>query len=168
MQEGGVSLVLELTAFKCHFVFKQVSIDSQVMTKSSFSGYYSVLSHYPSLGGSLGLQEMVDVPKLESLRVQAAARRITDNGLENERICQFEVPGGGECRDEACGDIHLSLLRVEPHDEEVARYVCGDRNVAQMVQALQATRTRRPEASFDERVKEAWASTRGQWTRDKT
>jgi hypothetical protein len=25
------------------------------------------------------------------------------------------VPGGGECRDEACGDIHLSLLQVEPH-----------------------------------------------------
>jgi hypothetical protein len=42
-------------------------------------------------------------------------------------------------------------------DEETARYLCGDRNVAQMVQALQAARTRRPEAGFDERVKEAWA-----------
>ena len=112
MQEGGVSLVLELTAFKCHFVLKQVSNNSQVMTKSSFSAYNSVLSHYPSLGGSLGLQEMVDMPKLESLKVLAIAQRITD---KNGRICQFEVPGGGECRDEACGDIHLSLLRVEPH-----------------------------------------------------
>ena len=53
-------------------------------------------------------------------------------------------------------------------DEEVARYLCGDRNVAQMVQALQAARTRRPEASIDERVKEVWASTRGQWSQDKT
>jgi len=167
MQEGGVSLVLELTAFKCHFVFKQVSNRSQVMTKSSFSAYNSVLSHYPSLGGSLGLQEMADMPNLESLRVLATARRMTDNGFENGRICQFEVPGGGECRDEACGDIHLSLLQVEPHDEEVARYLCGNRNVAQMVQALQAARTRRPETSFDERVKEAWASTRDQWTQDK-
>jgi hypothetical protein len=33
--------------------------------------------------------------------------------------------------------------------------------VAQMVQALQAARTRRPEATFDERVTEAWASMRG-------
>ncbi len=53
-------------------------------------------------------------------------------------------------------------------DEEIARYLCGDRNVAHMVQMLQAARTRRPEASFDERVKEAWTSIRGQWTRDKT
>jgi hypothetical protein len=115
MQEGGVSLVLELTAFKCHFVFKQVSNRSQVMTKSSFSAYNSVLSHYPSLGGSLGLQEMADMPNLESLRVLATARRMTDNGFENGQICQFEVPGGGECRDEACGDIHLSRLQVELH-----------------------------------------------------
>jgi hypothetical protein len=179
------------------FVLKQVSNRSQAMTKSSFSAYNSVLSHYPSLGGSLGLQEMAEMPNLESLRVLAIARRMTDNGLENGRICQFEVPGCGECRDEACGDIHLSLLQVEPHgaprlitsclfrqaiilstrrglagiwsfftDEEVARYLCGNRDVAQMVQALQAARTRRPDASFDERVKEAWASTRGQWTQD--
>ena len=198
MQEGGVSFVLELTAFKCYSIFKQVSNKSQVTTKSSFSAYNSVLSHYPSLGGSLGLQEMADMPNLESLRVLATARRMTDNGLENGRICQFEVPGGGECRDEACGDVHLSQLQVEPHgaprliilclfqhaiilstrrglagyghfltDEEIAQYLRGNRNVAQMVQALQAARTRRPEASFDERVKEAWASTRGQWTQDK-
>jgi hypothetical protein len=100
------------------------------------------------------------MPNLESLRVLAAARRMTDNGLENARICQFEVPGGGECRDAACGDIHLSLLRVEPQDEETARCLCGDRHVAQMVQALQAARTRRPEATYDERVTEAWASMR--------
>ncbi len=108
-------LALELTAFKCHFVLKQVSNDSQVMTKSSFSAYNSVLSHYPSLGGSLGLQEMADMPDSEGLRVLAAARRMTNKGLENARICQFEVPGGGECRDAACGDIHLSLLQAEPH-----------------------------------------------------
>jgi hypothetical protein len=79
------------------------------MADSSFSAYNSVLSHYPSLGGgSLGLQDM---PNLESLRVLAAVRRMTDNDIKDARICQFEVPGGGECRDTACGDIHL---RVEP------------------------------------------------------
>ena len=178
---------LVLTAFK--YRFKQVTNRLQTKADSSFTAYNSVLSHYPSFGGgSLGLQEMADMPNLENLRVLAAARRMTDKGLENARICQFEVPGGGECRDAACGDIHLSILQVEPHgapcpitsclfcdaiilstrrgwrgcgrlftDEETARYLCGDRNVAQMVQALQAARTRRPEAGFDERVKEAWA-----------
>lgn len=46
-------------------------------------------------------------------------------------------------------------------DEEAARYLCGGRHVAQLVQALQAARTRRPEATFDERVTEVWASMRG-------
>jgi hypothetical protein len=43
-------------------------------------------------------------------------------------------------------------------DEETAQYLSGDQNVAQMVQALQAARTRRPDATFDERVKEIWTS----------
>jgi hypothetical protein len=114
MREGGVSACIEADSIQMSLVIKQV-LNSQVMTNSSFSAYNSVLSHYPSLGGSLGLQDMADMPNLKGLRVLAAARRMTDNGLENARICQFEVPGGGECRDAACGDIHLSLLRVEPH-----------------------------------------------------
>ncbi len=127
--------------------------------------------------------------------MQAAARRLSENQLENARICQFEVPGGGECRDADCGDRHLSQLEVEPNgaprpltlclsrdgpssyrlgavgvgvgafvfaDDETARYLCGDQNVAQMVQALQAARARRPEATFNGRVKEAWESMRVQ------
>ena len=48
-------------------------------------------------------------------------------------------------------------------DDETARYLCcGDQNVAQIVQALQAARARRPEATFNERVKEAWESMRVQ------
>jgi hypothetical protein len=167
------------------------------MADTSFTTYNSVLSHYPFLSGrSLGPQETADMPNLQSLRMQTAARRMTDNNLENARICQFEVPGGGECRNPACEDMHLSQLQVEPNgarrpvtllifamsssyrlggglvwgmvdlfaDEETAEYLCGDRNVVQMVQAVQAARTRRPEATFDERVKEAWANMRGLWT----
>jgi len=136
------------------------------MADSSFATYDSVLSHYPLLSArSLGQQEMADMPNLQNLRMQAAARRMTDNSSENARICQFEVPGGGECRDTTCGDIHLSQLQVEPNDEETAQYLCGDQNVAQLVQALQAARTRRPEATFDERVKEVWTRMRGLRTR---
>ena len=97
-------------------LFKQVSNRSQVMADSSFTTYDSVLSHYPLLSGrSLGQQEMAGIPNLQHLRLQTAARRMTDNSSENARICQFEVPGGGECRDAACGDVHLSQLEVEPN-----------------------------------------------------
>ena len=51
-------------------------------------------------------------------------------------------------------------------DDETARYLCGDQNVAQMIQALQAARARRPEATFNERVKEAWESMRVQASLD--
>ena len=83
---------------------------------SSFTAYNSVLSFYPFLSGrSLGPQEMGDRLNLKQLKIQAAARRLSENQLENARICQFEVPGGGECRDADCGDIHLSQLEAEPN-----------------------------------------------------
>jgi len=86
------------------------------MADSSFITYDSVLSHYPLLSGrSLGQQEMADTPNLQNLKMQTAARRMTDKSSENVRICQFEVPGGGECRDTTCGDLHLSQLQVEPN-----------------------------------------------------
>jgi len=120
-----------------------------------------VLSPYPFLSGrSLGPQEQVDIPNLKRLRMQAAARYMTENNLEDARICHYEVPGCGECRDMNCGDMHLSQVQVEPNDDETARYLCGDQNVSEVVQALQAARTRRPEATFDERVNEVWANMR--------
>jgi len=144
---------------------EQVPNGLQVTVDSSFTAYDSVLSHYPFLSGrSLGPQEMADMPNLKGLMMQTAARRMANYGLENARICQYEVPGGGECRDKSCEDLHWNLLEVEPNDDETAQYLCGDQNVAQMVQALQAARTRRPEASFDERVNEVWASMRGRRT----
>lgn len=37
------------------------------------------------------------------------------------RICQYEVPGGGECRDQECENVHLSRLSgVEPSGTSVS------------------------------------------------
>jgi hypothetical protein len=174
--------------WKHPFPFEQVPDEPQVKASSSFAAYNSVLSPYPFLSGrSLGPQEQVD---LKRLRMQAAARYMTENKLEDARICQFEVPGFGECRDVDCGDMHLSHVQVEPNgaprpltsclfrhrhligstalalafaDDETARYLCGDQNVSEVVEALQAARTRRPEATFDERVNEVWTSVRDRW-----
>jgi hypothetical protein len=42
----------------------------------------------------------------------AAARRLMD---PQGRLCAYEVPGGGQCRDAGCGDVHLArALRAEP------------------------------------------------------
>lgn len=55
------------------------------------------------------------------LRLATAAKWLSDPGA---RICQFEVPGGGECRDIHCSDIHLSKLsRVEPDGASSSSYV---------------------------------------------
>ena len=111
-------LVLTTLSTVCRFLFAQISNGLlQVMADSSFTVYNSVLSHYPFLSGrSLGPQEVVaDMPDLKGLRMQAAARCMTNYDLESTRICQFELPGGGECRDTACGDMHLSVLQAEPN-----------------------------------------------------
>jgi len=41
------------------------------------------------------------------------------------RVCPYEVPGGGVCRDKECGELHLSEVTKEPSDAEVAAFVHG-------------------------------------------
>jgi hypothetical protein len=131
-QAGTVfPFVLVLTTSSNVASREQVSNSPQVMTAdSSFTTYNSVLSHYPFLSGhSLGPQETADMPNLRSLRMQTVAQRMTDNSLENARICQFEVPGGGECRDSTCGDMHLGQLLVEPNGTPHPVILCLFRHV---------------------------------------
>jgi hypothetical protein len=71
---------------------------------------------------------MDDRLNLKQLKMQAAARRLRESQLENARICQFEVPGGGECRDADCGDVHLSQLEVEPNGAPRPLMVCLSRD----------------------------------------
>ena len=119
-----VSVLTKMTLF-----FEQVPNGSQVKTESSFTAYNSVLSYYPFLSGrSLGPQEMGDRLNLKQLKIQAAARRLSENQLENARICQFEVPGGGECRDADCGDMHLSQLEIEPNGAPHPLTLCLSRD----------------------------------------
>ena len=45
---------------------------------------------------------------LRPLSVNVALRRASEDS--QLQICQFEVPGGGECRDSTCKDLHLADL----------------------------------------------------------
>ncbi|KAI0084814.1 hypothetical protein BDY19DRAFT_969328 [Irpex rosettiformis] len=58
---------------------------------------------------------------LKAIKAIAMHRWLSD---PFRRLCQYEVPGGGECRDRNCEDIHPSFAhKVEPSDEETARHL---------------------------------------------
>ncbi|KAI0693975.1 hypothetical protein BC835DRAFT_1351463 [Cytidiella melzeri] len=58
---------------------------------------------------------------LRTMKAAAVNRWLSD---PSRRLCRYEVPGGGECRDRNCEDIHPSLAwMVEPSDEETARHL---------------------------------------------
>lgn len=55
------------------------------------------------------------IPDLQPLREAAFSRRLDPS----KRLCQYEVPGGGTCRDENCLDLHLSRLGEVNHLKSV-------------------------------------------------
>lgn len=60
---------------------------------------------------------------LRSMKTAAVNRWLSD---PSRRVCQYEVPGGGECRDPTCQDIHPSLAwTVEPSGTPSFSYSIG-------------------------------------------
>jgi len=87
-------------------------------------------------------------------------------------ICQYEIPGGGICRDAGCADVHLNLLTghdgnggVEPSDQETAEYLADTLPVEWLAEhvvsptkissTLRQIHIKNPQMVFEERVKEA-------------
>ncbi|CAK5284148.1 unnamed protein product [Mycena citricolor] len=98
-----------------------------------FTQYESSLARYPLLGGHSTLSlsnpsfssSIPSVPNL--LPLKQTSHRTLDPG---KRICQYELPGGGVCRDAECKDIHLSRIGrekgpdvLEPSDDDTAEYL---------------------------------------------
>jgi hypothetical protein len=79
------------------------------------------------------------------------------------RVCQYEVPGGGVCRDSHCEELHLSRIGGEPSDAEVAAYIHGTLpypwsgrcNMRAIEIALEGVRLRGGVKDVDTRVWEA-------------
>ena len=106
------------------------SLSSQdSVTTDTFSSYNSPFSSYPLLrnhmiaskGSSnvfsdlkssssvdssypIGLSLPFEIPDLRPLRTVVMTRLAGPDRF----ICQYEVPGGGICRDRTCSDLHLS------------------------------------------------------------
>jgi hypothetical protein len=81
---------------------------------SSSSLPASLIYCAPSLSHSSSNVFVPDLKPLKLATLQRTLGRLTafDSGL---RVCQYEVPGGGVCRDKACNDLHLSRLVSEPN-----------------------------------------------------
>ncbi|KAH8104789.1 hypothetical protein BXZ70DRAFT_922389 [Cristinia sonorae] len=100
---------------------------------------------------------------LRPLKVAATVKWFSDPSI---RICQYEVPGGGECRDSNCSDLHLSQMsNTEPDDEETAQYLssavpqCAEMDAGKIRKALEETRQRRTaNGNLEHRIAEALAS----------
>jgi len=88
----------------------------------------------------------------------------------DRRICQFEIPGGGVCRDDKCEDLHIEreLETWEPSDDDTAQYLSETlampsedegrrRNATDVKNALEETRMRKEtmELGFEDRVSAA-------------
>ena len=54
---------------------------------------------------------------LKPLKQAAVLKYLSDN---TRQVCQYELPGGGECRDKSCENVHLSRISaVEPSGTSV-------------------------------------------------
>lgn len=85
------------------------------------------------------------------------------------RICRFEIPGGGACRDDKCEDLHIDkeLETLEPSDDDTAQYVSEafptskrdqqPRTATEVKNALREIRMRQEtkELGFEDRVSAA-------------
>ncbi|KAF7795161.1 hypothetical protein EIP86_006310 [Pleurotus ostreatoroseus] len=106
-----------------------------------------------------GVSGVVPALNLKPLQAIAIYRWLDD---PSRFLCQYEVPGGGECRDSHCEDIHPSRAgAVEPTDEDTARYLrevlpeSAHLDEKALLTALQVVRLRHADASLAARVSDA-------------
>ncbi|KAF8073739.1 hypothetical protein FPV67DRAFT_763477 [Lyophyllum atratum] len=105
------------------------------------------------------------LPDLRQLKLATTSKLLDPS----KRICQYEVPGGGVCRDEGCEDVHLSRIAghgrgggAEPSDQDTVEYLLNtlpsgwlaDNGVShsKMSSAFQQVRLKNSQMGFEERV----------------
>ncbi|KAF5382755.1 hypothetical protein D9615_002893 [Tricholomella constricta] len=141
------------------------SLSLSSFTPTSSSSSASSLSFSPSVASVYSSHGAFYIPDLKPLKLATASKMLDPS----KRVCQFEVPGGGVCRDEGCEDMHLSRIAgqdghggAEPSDEDTAEYLINtmpsdwltNKGVSQskMSSVLQQIRLKNPHLAFEERV----------------
>ncbi|KAJ3987937.1 hypothetical protein F5890DRAFT_1494893 [Lentinula detonsa] len=136
---------------------------------SSLSGPYSHYISYPSLSSfSSSASSFVSLlSALHPLRLATVSQLLDPY----KRICQFEVPGGGFCRDSSCEDLHISRIAgtstgpviAEPSDQDTAKYLSralpnlwttayGSSLSSRIMAELTDVRVNHPAITLEERV----------------
>jgi hypothetical protein len=77
-------------------------------TRSSLSSipYFVYTEHSTLPHPSSPSSPAVLLPDLKPLKLASLVKLLDPF----KRLCQYEVPGGGTCRDDGCEDVHLSKL----------------------------------------------------------
>lgn len=150
--------------------------------RSGFSAYTSPLDFFPSLrprsyldglgegfssvhqsDDGMDTSSISSSPRNTSIDLKDLKMAHSKNWLTDPSrpICQYEIPGGGECRDRDCDCIHLSRPpTADPTDDETAHYLYAHHavfsgshhSVKDIKDALENIRQRSPTKSFDDRV----------------
>ncbi|KAJ3995701.1 hypothetical protein F5050DRAFT_254930 [Lentinula boryana] len=136
---------------------------------SSLSGPYSSHISGPSLSSfSSSASPFASLlSALHSLRLATVSQLLDPY----KRICQFEVPGGGFCRDLSCEDFHISRIAgtstgpviAEPSDQDTAKYLSsalpnrwttayGSSLSSRIMAELEDVRVNHPTITLEERV----------------
>ncbi|KAF8527572.1 hypothetical protein BU17DRAFT_81778 [Hysterangium stoloniferum] len=108
---------------------------------------------FPLLSLSVDRSVLQQLPALLGPLKQGAILKLDPK----RTICQFEIPGAGNCRDSSCPSVHLRAF--EPTDEETARYLAkalpAPQPSAQDIKAaLGRVRASKQDQDFDTRVSE--------------
>lgn len=145
---------------------------TSICASSTFSSFEcsstssSSLSFYPS--ALVSAYPTFSLPNLQPLRLATISKLLDPL----KPICQYEVPGGGICRDAGCEDIHLNVITghdgsggVEPSDQDTAEYLSNTLpadwfaehvvSPSKIMLTLRQIYVKNPKMSFEERVKEA-------------
>ena len=86
------------------------SLHMYPLPRTSLSSSSSVLAEPSSSFLSASSSRFLPELNLKALRLAAIGKAFHPF----KRLCRYEVPGGGACRDEGCDDVHLSSAAVEP------------------------------------------------------
>ena len=85
---------------------------SSIDIEPAFLGILSNTNLSPDPGtnslSTHSLQTDTHFPDLKLLKLAVVSKHLDPL----KRICQFEIPGGGVCRDEKCEDFHISRLTI--------------------------------------------------------
>ncbi|KAF5369535.1 hypothetical protein D9758_002783 [Tetrapyrgos nigripes] len=102
--------------------------------------------------------------------------KVSQSFVASRKICQYEIPGGGVCRDAKCEDFHLNgkggkdAADVDdPNDEDTAAFVAaalpdgwtfayGTTLTSRILAALEEIRLKTPRMPIEERVARALAA----------